>query len=161
MNKTKGPQLAMVLDEATQQKIASLYKAIEECSDRLTLQGVQSDDEASAHLCEEMVQQSSLARDLILRQPPKELLGYLWSRHYLSVLQEKRIQGENYRLDKNMIDEFQFILEFVHAAWSCCAKIAEGRDKLDEDEVGNSNDVDGASEYSDAVLSGEIEGDRG
>ena len=135
MDKTERPILAMVLDQATHQNLASLYKATEVWFEKLQSQGVQSFDEMSNHLCAEMVRQSSLARDLIVRQPPKELLGYLWSMHYLRILQEQREQGDSYRPNKNLIDDLQFILEFVHAAWSCGAEITEGRNNLEEDEV--------------------------
>lgn len=135
MDKTDRPVLTMVLDEATLQNMDSLYRAMESCYERLNSQGIKSFDEISTHLCAEMVQQSSLARELILRQPPKELLGYLWSMHYLRILQEQEEQGDSYRPNKNLIEDFQFILEFVHASWSCCEEIADGRENLDESEV--------------------------
>ena len=78
---------------------------------------------------------SSRARDLILRQPPKQLLGYVWSIHHLNILGEMDEQADSYRPNKHIIDDMQFLLEFVHAAWSCSQEIAEDRSTLNEAEV--------------------------
>lgn len=135
MEKTERPRLTLVLDEATLRNMASLEKALEACFKQLRAQGVQSFDEASTHLCAEMVRKSSLARRLILRQPPQELLGYLWSTHFVSIMGEVRERGGSYRPDKNLINDLQFVLEFVHAAWSCSAGDLEGHHRLDQIEV--------------------------
>ena len=135
MNKTERPRLAMVVDEATLQNMASLEKALEACFAELKSNGMQSFEEASTHLCAEMVRKSSLARDLILRQPPKELLGYLWSTHFMIIMCEVNELGGSYRPDKNLINDLQFVLEFVHASWSCSAAIGWGHDQLDVVEV--------------------------
>ena len=66
---------------------------------------------------------------------PKQLLGYVWSIHHLNILGEMDEQRDSYRPNKQMIDDMQFLLEFVHAAWSCSQEIAEDRSTLNEAEV--------------------------
>ena len=82
-----------------------------------------------------MERESSRERCLILRQPPKQLLGYLWSMHFMNVLGESGEQGDSYRPNKHLIGDMQFMLEFVHAAWSCNRELAEERHRLNEAEV--------------------------
>ena len=55
--------------------------------------------------------------------------------YFMNVLGESDDQGDGYRPNKHMIDDLQFMLEFVHAAWSCSAELADERDKLNEGEI--------------------------
>ena len=103
--------------------------------EKLEASGVRTVGETIAHLGAGMERESSRARRLILRQPPKQLLGYVWSMYFMNVLGESDEQGDGYRPNKHMIDDMQFMLEFVHAAWSCSAEFAGERDKLNEGEI--------------------------
>ena len=125
----------MVADEATLQSMASLDEALQLRFEKLEASGTQTVGEAITHLCAEMERVSSQARCLILRQPPKQLLGYVWSMLFTNVLGELDEQGDSYRPNKHMVDDMQFMLEFVHAAWSCSRELADERQRLNEAEI--------------------------
>lgn len=125
----------MVVDEATLQSMASLNEALRLRSEMLEASGVKTTEEVISHLRSEMEQVSSRVRCLILRQPPKTLLGYVWSMQVMNFLGNSDEQGDNYQANKHMIDDMQFMLEFVHATWSCNRELADGRQKLNETEV--------------------------
>ena len=61
--------------------------------------------------------------------------------YFMNILGESDEQGGSYRPNKHMIDEMQFMLEFVHAAWSCSGKLADERDKLNEGEMAEAFDT--------------------
>ena len=135
MDDTERPRLATVLDEATLRSMASLDKALRSHVEKMESKDVKSFDEAATHLCAEMERESLRARSLILRQTPKQLLGYVWSMHCRNIMGEMDEQGDSYRPNKQVIDNMQFLLEFVHAAWSSSTELVEGRSKLDDAEV--------------------------
>ena len=141
MDETERHRLAAVLDQATHQRLALVSKAMPSLVGELESRGIETPAEAVAHLCSEMERKSSRARDLILRQPPKQLLGYVWSKHYLSALHEMDEQDHGYRPNKVMMETFQFLLEFVHAAWSCSAELPDERSKLSESDVKEIHDT--------------------
>ncbi len=127
-------QLTALVDDATLERLASIVDALPGRIGALVSAGVETLEEAVEHLGAAMERQSALARDLILRQPPKELLGYLWSSDYMSTLREMEEHGDGYRPDKARMDSMQFLLEHVHAAWSSCG-IPPEEGSLDEGEV--------------------------
>ena len=135
MGKGERPRTVMVVDEETLQSMASLDQAMRLRLEKLEASGIRTIGETIVHLCAEMERESSRARCLIIRQPPKHLLGYLWSMYFMNVLGESDEQGDGYRPNKHMIDDMQFMLEFVHAAWSCSAELAGERGKLNQDEI--------------------------
>ena len=135
MDKTERPRLAAVFDPATLKGISSIFEALPPCVEKLKSQDVATLDEAAACLCAEMERESSRARSLILHQPPKQLLGYVWSWHHMNVLGEMDEQGDGYRPDKGAADTTQFLLEFVHAVWSCSPELADERGNLNEADV--------------------------
>ena len=55
--------------------------------------------------------------------------------HSLSISRESNEQGDSYQPSKHIIDDMQFMLEFVHAAWSCRGVLADQQGKLNEAEV--------------------------
>ena len=55
-------------------------------------------------------------RELVVLQPPKDLLGYLWSVFYMEAVQA---QARDNRPNSDLIRRFQLVFEYVHAAWSC------------------------------------------
>lgn len=67
----------------------------------------------------EMEQSAQRICDLVLAQPPSGLLGYLWAQFFFGILKHHK-KGEA-GPDKELIKEFQFVLEYVHAIWSCRA----------------------------------------
>ena len=135
MDKDERTRVAMVVDDATLQSMASLNEALRLRFEKLDASGAETVGEAIAQLCTEMEQVSSRARCLILQQPPKQLLGYVWSMYFMNVLGETDEQGDSYRPNKHMNDDMQFMLEFVHAAWSCKRELADERQKLNEADV--------------------------
>jgi hypothetical protein len=68
----------------------------------------------------EMEQSAQQIRELILAQPPSGLLGYLWAQLFLGALKHQEKDGSG-GPDKDLIKQFQFVLEYVHAVWSCHA----------------------------------------
>lgn len=57
-------------------------------------------------------------QDLVLAQPPKELLGYLWSQYSLGTLRHYQKSGQGSAPDAELIKVMQAVLEYVHAVWS-------------------------------------------
>jgi len=54
---------------------------------------------------------------------------------FLNALGESDEQDDSHRPNKHVIDEMQFMLEFVHAAWSCSRELPDERQRLNEAEV--------------------------
>ena len=135
MSKDEKPRVAMVVDESTLQSMASLDEALRVHFEKLEASGAQTVGEAIDHLCAEMERESSRARRLILRQPPKQLLGYVWSMYSPNSLGESIEQSDSNGPNKHMIDDMQFMLEFVHAAWSCSKELADEQQQLNETEL--------------------------
>ena len=90
---------------------------------------------AADELRMDMERQSLQVRDLILAQPPVQLLGYLWAQFHMVVLADVREKDEDYRPNKELIQTFQFALEYVHAVWSCHAQLVDKKKPLDEAKV--------------------------
>ena len=132
---TRTPRLAAVFDDATKRELESLIKELPARLAKLESEGIGTPDSAATHFREEMEQLSSRACDLILAQPPKQLLGYIWSMHFLTVAFETEEQGESCRPSKAKVNEMQFLLEFAHAAWSSNAKFTGVTANLDEAKV--------------------------
>jgi len=83
-----------------------------------------------------MEDQARTIRDLILAQPPIQLLGYVWAQFHMGVLADLREKQEEYRPDKKLVENFQLVLEYLHAVWSCHANLADERTPLDEAKAG-------------------------
>ncbi len=88
------------------------------------------------NLRKDMERQSLQVHDLILAQPPVQLLGYLWAHFYMGVLAGLREMDENYRPNKELNQTFQFALEYLHAVWSCHIKLVDEKTPLDELKAG-------------------------
>ena len=132
--KTRG-RLATVFDEATRARLASLVDEFPSHLAKLEAKGVRDVYEAAEHLRGGMERLGDRARDLILRQPPKGLLGYVYSIWHMDIAGETAEQGDDYRPNKAMVDEMQCLLENVHAAWSSSNEIAAETARVDEGEV--------------------------
>ena len=87
---------------------------------------------ASDDLRKDMELQSLQVRDLILAQPPVQLLGYLWAYFHIGFLARLQEKDEHRTSTKELIEIFQFALEYVHAIWSCHAQLADEKKPLDE-----------------------------
>jgi hypothetical protein len=85
---------------------------------------------------QKMEDQARTIRDLILPQPPIQLLGYVWAQFHMGILADLREKQEEYRPDKKLVENFQLILEYLHAVWSCHANLADERTPLDEAKAG-------------------------
>src|SRR6266496_5887684 len=75
-------------------------------------------------------------RDLVLRQPPVELLGYVLAQFHMAMLLNPAGTEDEPRPNMEAIKTFQFVLEYVHAVWSSSAPLADESKRLDEAEVG-------------------------
>src|SRR4051794_11658625 len=73
----------------------------------------------------QMEDQARTIRDLILAQPPIQLLGYVWAQFHMGVLADLREKQDEYRPDKQLVEKFQLVLEYLHAVWSCHANLAD------------------------------------
>ncbi len=96
---------------------------------------------AADELRNEMQQQGSRVRDLVLSQPPVQLLAYLWSQYHMAVFAALRENSEEYRPDKELIQTFQFAFEYLHAVWSCHSNFVGEDTSLSESTVAEIIDV--------------------
>ena len=78
MAKTGRARFASVFDDATLERLRSTVDALPGRMEALVSAGVETLEEAVEYLGAAMERQGDLVRDLILRQPPRELLGYVW-----------------------------------------------------------------------------------
>ena len=129
------PPIAMVLDEATRRRMASVMESLPQHIKRLQAANVESPEAAAEVLRVQMERLGQHACELIATQPPRSLLGYLWSMRFVGILGEMREQGDDYRPDKLKVEEMQCVLEYVHAAWSSMQKLADDDTPLDEAKV--------------------------
>jgi hypothetical protein len=75
-------------------------------------------EKAASDLRAEMEKDAEQIRALIAAQPPTSLLGYLWSQFFMGVLRHHQDGRAEAGPAKDIIKEFQFVLEYVHAVWS-------------------------------------------
>lgn len=93
-------------------------------------------NKAADELRQEMERQSLLVRDLILAQPPIELLGYLMAQLNMAFSSIPNGAGVQARAQlKDLIKDFQFALEYVHAVWAGHAQLREESVQLDEEKT--------------------------
>ena len=72
-------------------------------------------------------------RDLVLEQPPLQLLGYLQAQLHMGVIAESDDAEETSRQKhKELIKTYQFALEYVHAVWCCHAHLLDEDEPFDE-----------------------------
>lgn len=80
-------------------------------------------------LREEMEALSLKVRDLIIPQPPIQLLGYLLAQFHMDIMSAPE---EERRSNNVVIQKFQLALEYVHAVWSCHSPLTEEAVRLNE-----------------------------
>ena len=127
--------MAMVFDDATRRRMASVLERLPQQITRLQDANVESPEAAATALGVQMERLGQRACELIAAQPPRSLLGYLWSMRFHGALGEMREQGDAYRPNKIENEEMQFVLEYVHAAWSSTQELADDNGPLDEAKV--------------------------
>lgn len=82
-----------------------------------------------------MESDAAVLANLVLKQPPIDLLAYLWSFLHLAAMHESEevsVDSES-RADKTIV---LATLEYVHAVWSSFGPSAESEGALNEEEVG-------------------------
>lgn len=97
--------------------------------------------EVVASTLEEMETLASRIRELIVAQPPHDLLGYIYGQRMLMALHES--EGTEQQNPGDLINDTQFLLEYVHAALAstpakddasfneaACAELFESASKL-------------------------------
>lgn len=75
-------------------------------------------------------------RDLVLLQPPIELLGYLLAQFQMSMMFNPDGTDDAPRPNTEAVKTFQFALEYVHAVWSCHADLKLKDTSFDENAAG-------------------------
>ena len=135
MDEAERPSMVTLADEATYQSYDLAIRRMPLLIAEMESAGMDTPTAKAEYLREELERRSSWVCDLILAQPPKQLLGYVWSTHFIKLLNEKSEQGHDFRPNKAMLDMLQFILEYMHAVWSCNSKLTDEGAKLDEEKV--------------------------
>ncbi|WP_114153238.1 YecA family protein [Chromobacterium haemolyticum] len=73
--------------------------------------------EAAASLLTDMEATAARMRELIVAMPPHDLLGYIYAQHMLKAMADQSATQDQYEADgpDDLINENQFLLEYVHA----------------------------------------------
>lgn len=87
-------------------------------------------------LRDEMESLAATVRDLVLRQPPVQLLGYLLAQFHMAMMLNPDGSDDDPRPNKEVIKTFQFALEYVHAVWSSHAPLPPEDSQFDENLAG-------------------------
>lgn len=83
--------------------------------------------EATASLLKAMEATAARMRDLIVAMPPHDLLGYIYAQRMMKAMAGQRAAQEKHEADgpDDLINEIQFLLEYVHAVLASNAAPAE------------------------------------
>lgn len=92
--------------------------------------------EAADALRQEMEALGASVRDLVVRQPPVQLLGYLLAQFQMVMMLNPGGSESEPRPNKDAIKAFQFALEYVHAVWSSNASLPPEDTAFDENLAG-------------------------
>lgn len=84
----------------------------------------------------EMEALGTKVRDLVLRQPPVQLLGYLLAQFHMVMMLTPAGEEEEPRPNKDAIKTFQFALEYVHAVWSSHSLLPSEQTPFEENIAG-------------------------
>lgn len=73
--------------------------------------------EAAASLLKDMEATAARMRELIVAMPPHDLLGYIYAQHMMKAMVDQSAEEEQREADgpNDLINENQFLLEYVHA----------------------------------------------
>lgn len=91
---------------------------------------------ASEALREEMEALGARIRDLVLCQPPVQLLGYLLAQFHMVMILCPAESEEKTHPNKDAIKTYQFALEYVHAVWGCHSPLLAEQTPFDENMAG-------------------------
>ncbi|KWS27600.1 SEC-C domain-containing protein [Pseudomonas syringae] len=74
-------------------------------------------EEAAASLLNEMAVTAARMRELIVAMPPHDLLGYVYAQHMMKAMAHQSVTQGQQEADRpdNLINDNQFLLEYVHA----------------------------------------------
>ena len=75
-------------------------------------------------------------RDLVVRQPPIQLLGYLLAQFHMAIMLPAQTSEDEPRPDKDTLKTFQFALEYLHGVWSTHGSLLPESTPFDEDLAG-------------------------
>jgi hypothetical protein len=73
--------------------------------------------------------------DLVLAQPPIQLLGFVLGHFHMAMMMPAFEQADS-RPNKEAIKDFQLALEYLHAVWSCHAPTVAETARLDDVQAG-------------------------
>ncbi|MDB5788232.1 SEC-C domain-containing protein [Caballeronia mineralivorans] len=73
--------------------------------------------EAAASLLTDMDATAARMRELIVAMPPHDLLGYIYAQHMMKAMADQSVTQDQHEADgpDDLINENQFLLEYVHA----------------------------------------------
>jgi len=73
--------------------------------------------EAAASLLKDMETTAAQIRELIVVMPPHDLLGYIYAQYMMKALADRGNTAQPHKAESpnDLIDENQFLLEYVHA----------------------------------------------
>lgn len=76
--------------------------------------------EAAISLLKDMEVTAARMRELIVAMPPHDLLGYIYAQHMMKVMADQSVTQGQQEADRpnDLINESQFLLEYVHAVLS-------------------------------------------
>ena len=83
--------------------------------------------ETAASLLKDMENTADRMRELIVAMPPHDLLGYIYAQYMMKAIADQRADQEQHEADdqSDLINENQFLLEYVHAVLASDAAPAE------------------------------------
>lgn len=87
----------------------------------------QEREKAAASLSKEMEKTATRMRELIVGMPPQDLLGYVYAQRLMSTLADEDSASDDRELttSNDLINDNQFVLEYVHAVLASDAEPAE------------------------------------
>lgn len=73
--------------------------------------------EAAVSLLKEMKATATRMRELIVAMPPHDLIGYIYAQHMMKAMADQGVKHKQHNADgpDDLINENQFLLEYVHA----------------------------------------------
>ncbi len=83
----------------------------------------------------EMEELAAEIRNLVLAQPPIQLLGFVMGHFHMAMMMPASEQADSHP-NKETIKDFQLALEYLHAVWSCHAPTVAETAPLDEVKAG-------------------------
>lgn len=83
--------------------------------------------ETAASLLKDMETTAARMRELIVAMPPHDLLGYLYAQHMMKAMADQSAASEQHEANgpDDLINENQFLLEYVHAVLASDAPPAD------------------------------------